>query len=181
MSASTVVADVLPFDDDDGGDFDIGESTQAERDLAPDSPSERLEEKYAEPDESELMGDVGDVDEDTFNAFVASAVLTNFGVFAVSLGLMLWYFRGMLQVGGGLIVLGVLALLRTYQYYREWKLARGEDDEDDGPERITAPADESGDRVADTDPEPDEPDADSADADATDTAAHATDTDSPQR
>lgn len=136
---------MLPFDDDDGGDFDIGETTQAERDLAPDSPGKDLEKKYAEPDESELMGDVGDVDEDTFAAFVASAVLTNIGVFAVSLGLMLWYFHGMLQVGGGLVVIGLLALLRTYQYYYEWKQSREEDEEDEGPDRITAPVDDAND------------------------------------
>lgn len=119
---------MLPFDDDDDGDFDIGESTQAERDLAPDSPGEALEEKYAEPDESELMGDVSDVDEDTFTAFVASAVLTNVAIFAVSLGLLLWYFRGMQQVGGGLVVLGILAQLRMYQYYREWKQSRRDEE-----------------------------------------------------
>jgi len=134
---------VLPFDDDEGGDFDIGETTQAERNLAPDSPSKDLEEKYAEPDESELVGDVGDVDEDTFTAFVASAVLTNVGVFAISLGLMLWYFRGMLQVGGGLVVIGLLALLRTYQYYYEWKQSREDDVEDEGPERTTAPTEDT--------------------------------------
>ncbi|MFB6234101.1 MAG: hypothetical protein ABEH81_10130 [Halopenitus sp.] len=160
---------MLPFDDDDGGDFDIGETTQAERDLAPDSPSKDLEEKYAEPDESELIGDVGDVDEDTFTAFVASAVLTNIGVFAVSLGLMLWYFRGMLQVGGGLIVIGFLALLRTYQYYYEWKQSREEDEEDEGPDRITAPADDEGDEGDET-----------GDAGDTTTVDDATEADSPQ-
>lgn len=114
---------MLPFDDDDG-DFDIGETTQTERDLAPDSPGDDLEEKYAEPDDGELMANVGDVDEETFSAFLASAVLTNIALFAVSLGLMLWYFRGMQQVGGGLVLLGVLAQLRMYQYYREWKKSK---------------------------------------------------------
>lgn len=114
---------MLPFDDDDG-DFDIGETTQTERDLAPDSPGDDLEEKYAEPDDGELMANVGDVDEETFSAFLASAVLTNIALFAVSLGLMLLYFRGMQQVGGGLVLLGVLAQLRMYQYYREWKKSK---------------------------------------------------------
>lgn len=175
---------MLPFDDDDGGDLDIGETTQAERDLAPDSPGKDLEEKYAEPDESELMGDVSDVDEDTFRAFVASAVLTNIGVFAVSLGLMLWYFRGMLQVGGGLIGIGLLALLRTYQYYYEWKQSR---EEDEGPDRITAPADEgdetdgAGDETDDAGEETDQSDVDDAiNVDDTANVDDATEADSPQ-
>lgn len=159
---------MIPFDDDEGGDFDIGETTQAERDLAPDSPGKDLEEKYAEPDEGELMGNVGDVDEDTFSAFLASVVLTNAGVFAVSLGLMLWYFRGMQQIGGGLVIVGLLALLRTYQHYSEWKQSRDEDSEN--PNRTTAPAAGTDAQSADVDTE-----ADGHVADDT------TETDSPQR
>lgn len=173
---------MIPFDDDEDGDFDIGETTQTERDLAPDSPGKDLEEKYAEPDESELLGNVGDVDEDTFTAFLASVVLTNVGVFAVSLGLMLWYFRGMQRVGGGLVVVGLLALLRTYQHYYEWKQSRDEDSEN--PDRTTAPAEGEDAQHDDVDSQPDHPNTEADDVD-TEPDGHdaddTTETGSPQR
>lgn len=51
--------------------------------------------------------------------FVIQVMLLNLGLLAVALGLMLLYFRWWVDLGSGLIVLGLLALLETYRRYRQ--------------------------------------------------------------
>lgn len=128
-----------PLDENDEGEVSFDEPSQAERDLAPKAPSvTNYEDRFPEPDESELIGDISEVDDRTFSAFIACVVYTNVALFAVSLGAMLWYFRGLTTWGGGLVVVGLLAAVRTYQQYRAWEQYRekrdaGElDDGDDG-------------------------------------------------
>ncbi|WP_199174838.1 DUF7322 domain-containing protein [Halegenticoccus soli] len=70
--------------------------------------------------------------------FWASVVFVNLGLFALCLGLMLVYFRDQWTIGGGLVVGGTLALVRTYQIYREFRRSRdgadGTDADGDDPD-----------------------------------------------
>ena len=59
----------------------------------------------------------------TFWAFLAAALLAQVGLFATSLGLMLWWFRGQVALGGGLVVGGLVALVLTVAIYL-WHRAR---------------------------------------------------------
>jgi hypothetical protein len=62
-----------------------------------------------------------DVDPHLFKTFWVSVIFANVALFGVSLGAMLWYFRGQALLGGALVAVGVLAGLRTYATYRTFK------------------------------------------------------------
>ncbi len=51
--------------------------------------------------------------------FVIQVMLLNTGLLAVALGLMLLYFRWWVDMGSGLIVLGLLALLEAFRRYKQ--------------------------------------------------------------
>lgn len=51
--------------------------------------------------------------------FVIQVMLLNLGLLAVALGLMLLYFRWWVDMGSGLIVLGLLALLGALRRYKQ--------------------------------------------------------------
>lgn len=57
---------------------------------------------------------------DLLRLFVASVIALNIALLAISLGVMVWYFEGMTRWGQGLILVGLFAGFRTYQYYREY-------------------------------------------------------------
>lgn len=74
--------------------------------------------------------DFSDVDSDLVTTFAVSVILANAALLALSLGLMLAYFRGRYQLGGALALGGVLLLLRVYQYYRRFRQDRERDEEE---------------------------------------------------
>lgn len=51
--------------------------------------------------------------------FVIQVLLLNLGLLAIALGLMLLYFRWWVDMGSGLIVVGLLAFLETVRRYRQ--------------------------------------------------------------
>lgn len=59
-----------------------------------------------------------DVDPEFTMLWWRSVLLANVAVAGLGIGPMLVYFRGMWLAGGGAMLLGLVALLRTYQYYR---------------------------------------------------------------
>lgn len=98
-----------PFDEDEHAWPD--EPTEFDPDsLGPDPPRAPSPPSPATP-----TGD--DVPQGVSNAFWAAVLFANAGLLGVSLGAMLWYFRGMTEVGGGLFLVGVLALGMTYRRY----------------------------------------------------------------
>lgn len=82
-----------------------------------------------EPDTETLSRDLSNVDPDLLNTFAVCVLLANLGVLLVSVGALVVIFRGQLQIGGGLVVVGSLSLLRVWQYYRSYKADRETDDE----------------------------------------------------
>ncbi|KTG09809.1 hypothetical protein AUR64_09250 [Haloprofundus marisrubri] len=66
----------------------------------------------------------GEVDSELKTTFWVSVVLVNVGVGALSLGAMFVYFRGQWRLGGGLVVVGLFLLLRTYQRYQQFREKR---------------------------------------------------------
>lgn len=50
--------------------------------------------------------------------FIVQVTLLNLGILAVGLGTMLFYFRGLVVVGAGLIGGGLVAMGLTYRRYR---------------------------------------------------------------
>ncbi len=72
-----------------------------------------------------------EVDSRTKKYFWGAVVLANVALGSASLGLMLIGFRSQWALGGGLVVLGLLAGVRTYRLYREY--TNDLDDVDRGP------------------------------------------------
>lgn len=66
----------------------------------------------------DLREGLRNVSPETLRAFVLAAVAVQAGLFAVSLGLMLVWFRGQRAVGGGLVVGGLVALAVGAALYR---------------------------------------------------------------
>ena len=132
---------------DDSGEsgerFDLAERISMEPSAieAPEAPSVRTFEEYTADDQ--LDGAIQEVHPDLLRLFVASVVALNLALLAVSLGVMLWYFEGMLQVGGALVLVGALAGFRTYQYYREYD-ARDWSENGDAAESDQAGANSNG-------------------------------------
>lgn len=70
-----------------------------------------------------------DVDRETFRAFWGAVVMVNVGLFCVAIGPMLVYFRDQVAVGGGLVLVGLVAFAQAYRTYRNY--VDGEDEERD--------------------------------------------------
>lgn len=71
-----------------------------------------------------------EVDSRTSRYFWSAVVLANVAVGAGSLGLMLIAFRGQWFLGGGLVLVGLLAGIRTHRIYREFKDGEQADESD---------------------------------------------------
>lgn len=91
-----------------------------ESDLIPEVQSLTASEPE-EVDPETLSRDLSNVDPDLLNAFAVCVLLANLGVLLVSVGALIVIFRGQLRIGGGLVGIGSLALLRMWQYYRSHK------------------------------------------------------------
>lgn len=96
---------------------------------APD-PGERTE-TAATPDEPDFGLEDVEVDSGTARYFWSAVVLANVALAGVSIGLMLIGFRGQWVVGGLLVLIGVLAGLRTRHIYRQFREYRAERDATD--------------------------------------------------
>ena len=172
---------MLPGDDGDGsGDgledaldgFD--EASPEESELGPETPSVAApdyENRFPESTDEDLAGSLSDLHPDTARAFIVCVILANAALLLVSLGAMLAYFRGMVQIGGGMILLGLFAGLRTYMQYADWReryedrtAADDDDDATDADDPDDADADEIG-ADADADDPDDADETDDADAD----------------
>jgi hypothetical protein len=98
----------------------------------PDEPDESSPEtRWGNPERDlpripEVSTDESDVDPHTLETFWVSVIFANAALFGVSLGAMLWYFRGQALLGGALVLVGVLAGLRTYASYRAFGADDGE-------------------------------------------------------
>ncbi|MES3516533.1 MAG: hypothetical protein PPP58_02600 [Natronomonas sp.] len=64
-----------------------------------------------------------------FRAFVGAAVMLNIALFAISLGVMLLYFRGDVDTGGASILIGLLAGVFAARYYVGFKRGTFTDDQ----------------------------------------------------
>ncbi|QCJ47662.1 hypothetical protein [Haloprofundus sp. MHR1] len=93
----------------------------------------------------------GEVDSELATAFWVSVVLVNVGVGALSLGAMFLYFRGQWRLGGGLFVVGLFLLLRTYQRYRQFREGRTTDDGVPPMETAGTETDDEGDGIGGND------------------------------
>ncbi|WP_297887063.1 hypothetical protein [uncultured Halorubrum sp.] len=155
---------MFSLDEDDEGEISVGESSDAEREMTPDIPEAPSVKTF--DDGGDFEG-ASDVDQGTLRAFVVAVVYANAAVLLVALGPMVWFFEGWSRVGPALLVVGLLAGVRTYQTYRSWRRSRDEVDEGDDP-------------PSDRDAEEDAADADvSADSDSPADADTAADSDAP--
>ncbi|MFC7226664.1 hypothetical protein N0B31_04555 [Salinirubellus salinus] len=80
-----------------------------------------------------------DAPRDVANAFWAAVIFANVGLLGVSLGPMLWYFEGMAQLGGGIFLVGVVALGMTYRRYYAFMNREKPEDVDHETDREDAP------------------------------------------
>lgn len=83
------------------------------------SPEERISQRVAELSTVDISNDVA-------VPFWAAVVYANVGLLLVSLGPMLAYFRGQVVVGGTLVLVGLVALYRTYTTYRAFERDRSD-------------------------------------------------------
>lgn len=95
----------------------LGGSTEHE----PDEPNPEAE--YAPDVPSVSIPDTTDADvsPELFTAFWGVVLSANVGLFAVSLGLMLVYFRGQWRLGGTAVALGVGTFVYGYFKYRRYQ------------------------------------------------------------
>lgn len=171
---------MFPFDEENEGEVSFGESSDAEREMTPDIPKAPSVKTY---DESGDFESAGDVDKDTLRAFVVAVIYANVALLLVFLGPMVWYFEGWSRAGPALLVIGLLAGIRTYQTYRAWDRSRT----DDPDEAVDADPDETADPDPDetvdadpsgaVDPDPDE----TADPDPVESADAESSGDAPER
>lgn len=77
------------------------------------------------PDSTDIDAEtLESVPEGLFRAFVGSAIMLNVALFGLSLGAMLIYFRGDVEIGGAALAAGGAAAVFAGRYY--WQYRRGE-------------------------------------------------------
>lgn len=108
--------------DESAGDDEPGVSDLASKYEEPDPES-----KYSDPatelpniPEAPKPLPESEVDTDLKVAFWSTVLVFNVALLALSLGLMLVYFRGQLRLGGGLFALGVFSAAHGYLKYRKY-------------------------------------------------------------
>ena len=114
---------MFSLDEDDEGEVSFGESSDAERKMTPNIPKAPSVKTF---DDSGNFEGASDLDSNTLRAFVVAVIYANIAVLFVFLGPMVWYFEGWSRLGPGVLVIGVLAAIRTYQTYRSWERSRDE-------------------------------------------------------
>jgi hypothetical protein len=103
------------FADTDGTEHEPEEFDPAS--LGPDIPSIETNESTAAGSDADEMA--ADVDEELARGFFSAVLLANIGLFALALGALLAYFRGQYTLGGGAMLVGTVALVRTYWLVRK--------------------------------------------------------------
>jgi hypothetical protein len=121
LTTPPVSADVSPFEEDEDAWPDEPKEFDPNS-LGPDVPKAPSAPNLAERD----------VPSDVANAFWAAVIFANVGLLGVSLGPMLWYFEGMAQLGGGIFLVGLVALGTTYRRYSSFMNRERPDDRADG-------------------------------------------------
>ncbi|WP_058367235.1 DUF7322 domain-containing protein [Haloparvum sedimenti] len=165
------------FEDALGG-FD--EASPEESELGPETPSVTdYGNRFPEASDEDLAGSLSDLHPDTARTFIICAVLANAAILLVSLGAMLAYFRGMTQLGGGMILLGLFAALRTRMQYANWRERYEEREAAADAEADAATAERDAPEVADAADAAEDAEV-TADADAADAAPVSGD-ESPER
>ncbi|GAA0548867.1 hypothetical protein ABNG02_07320 [Halorubrum ejinorense] len=147
---------MFSLDEDDEGEISVGESSDAEREMTPDIPKAPSVKTF--DDAGDFEG-ASDVDSGTLRAFVAAVIYANAAVLLVALGPMVWYFEGWSRTGPALLVVGLLAGVRTYQTYRSWNRSRDDGaDSDTGSDESESEAesDANGAAAADSETLPDD-------------------------
>lgn len=71
-----------------------------------------------ESQEEEGPADGEELPKEIKREFVVQVILLNIALFALGLGVMLLYFRRDLQMGGGLVLIGLFSLLATWRRYK---------------------------------------------------------------
>ena len=117
---------MFSLDEDDEGEVSFGESSDAEREMTPDIPKAPAVKTF--DDDGNFEG-ASDIDSNTLRAFVVAVIYANIAVLFVFLGPMVWYFQGWSRLGPALLVVGLLAGIRTYQTYRSWERSRDDRNE----------------------------------------------------
>lgn len=144
---------MFDLDEDDEGEVSFGESSDAEREMTPDTPKAPSVKTF--DDGGDFEG-ASDIDSGTLRAFVAAVIYANAAVLLVALGPMLWFFEGRSRLGPALFVVGLLAGIRTYQTYRSWKRSKDATESGSGgDEDESSPDDGSGRDEPDSDPDAD--------------------------
>jgi nitrogen fixation-related uncharacterized protein len=106
---------VNPFEEDE--DSWSNEPAELGGDLGPDPPS-------SAPEIHESIDAGTDVSDGLFRAFWASVLLLNVALAALSIGVMLIYFRGEFRAGLLAVAIGAIAAAATGRYY--WGVKTGE-------------------------------------------------------
>ncbi|MCL9815416.1 DUF7322 domain-containing protein [Natronocalculus amylovorans] len=105
-------------------------------------------EKEIQVDTEKLEKNLSNADPNTSRRFITAVILANVGLLAVSLSLMLIVFRSSFDVGGVLLLVGLLALGRTYQQvksHRRYVEKKNESEpETDAEEQSNTPAEHNG-------------------------------------
>jgi len=119
-----------PTDDDDVIEQLVGfvsDRPEADQPFGDSEPSVSIPEAPSVPeygtdsfDSEELSSDLSDVDSDLLSVFTVCVLLTKVGVLLVSAGILLVVFRGHLEFGGGLVLVGSVALVRVVHKYRTY-------------------------------------------------------------
>jgi len=122
-----------PADDDDfvdqWADADSERSAAEQSVSIPEAPS--ITDSGADSfDADQLSSDLSDVDSDLLSLFTVSVLLIKVGVLLVSAGILLIVFRGHLEFGGGLVLVGAIALVRVVYKYHEYNRSQTPDDSD---------------------------------------------------
>jgi hypothetical protein len=105
---------VNPFEEDE--DSWSNEPAELGGDLGPDPPS-------SAPEIHESIDAGTDVSDGLFRAFWASVLLLNVALAALSIGVMLIYFRGEFRAGLLAVAIGAVAAAATGRYY--WRVKTG--------------------------------------------------------
>jgi len=79
-------------------------------------------------DADKLSSDLSDVDSDLLSLFTVSVLLIKVGLLLVSAGILLIVFRGHIELGGGLVLVGAIALVRVVYKCHEYKHSQAVDD-----------------------------------------------------
>ncbi|MDR5673966.1 hypothetical protein RH858_12505 [Halalkaliarchaeum sp. AArc-GB] len=121
--------------------FDLAETVSIEPSSVESREAPSVRTFGGDATDEQLEGAIQEIHPELLRLFVASVVALNLALLAFSLGVMVWYFEGMDRIGGALVLVGALAGVRTYQYYREYD-ARDWSEEEPSDATESKPTDE---------------------------------------